>query len=77
MVATTAMKDVRIRMIGKSSALRKTISASTSPDATLPPAARPRMAIKVQVTRIENSTVKVAPAALANSRCRERRKIIQ
>ena len=56
---------------------KKLSEAAQSLDATLPPAALPRMAIRVQVTRMENRTVKLAPATLANSRCRARRKIIR
>ena len=59
-------------MVGSCIRAEKTISDMTSADAILPPAALPRIPISIQVSRMLNKTVKVAPAALANSRRRAR-----
>jgi len=50
----------------------KAIRASTSPDATFPPAACPSILMSITVIVMTKSVAKTAPAALSNSRLSER-----
>src|SRR3569832_1937719 len=71
------MKPVRIRMMGRYFNAAYPSSATTSCDATLPPAACPRMRISITVMVIVKSVVKTAPAVLMSSRRSARWKIIE